>query len=155
SSIAFSCSASSCLVSRLARASFNAGERSRLPTWSARKGGLVRCMTTVPKGANGEWRMANRKAPFAIRASSPPNLVSQLHHLAHLGPLLLLGEDVALLGRGEAALRAKRELLKRRELRRLVDAAFDSVLALERAALRGDDADHDDLLALGQEAQRL
>src|SRR5687768_11055116 len=87
--------------------------------------------------------------------SSPsPHLIRDLHDFAHLGPLLLLGEDVALLGRGEAALRAECELLHRREFRRLVDPALDDVLALERAALRGDDADHDDLLALGQESQR-
>src|SRR5262249_16797069 len=41
------------------------------------------------------------------------------------------------------------------ELRRLIEPALDRVLALQGAALRGDDADHNDLVALGQEAQRL
>ena len=44
SSTAFNCSAVISPAARLARASFSAAERSRLPTWSARNGGLVRCM---------------------------------------------------------------------------------------------------------------
>ena len=60
-------------------------------------------------------------------------------------PLLLFGEDVALLGRGEAALRRQRELVERRELRGLVEPPLDVVLLLQRAALGGDEADHDDL----------
>src|SRR5688572_23015938 len=110
-------------------------------------------------------RIANSKTSqaghslFAIRhftiCLSAPDLFGDLDHLTHLRPLLLLGEDVAFLGRGEAALRAERELLERGVLRGLVDAALDQVFRLERAALRGDHADHDDLLALGQEAQRL
>src|SRR5215467_4801503 len=38
---------------------------------------------------------------------------------------------------------------------RFLDAALDIVLLLECAALGGDEAEHDDLVALGQEAQRL
>ena len=41
------------------------------------------------------------------------------------------------------------------EFGRLVDAALDVVLLLQRAALGGDEAEHHDLVALGQEAQRL
>ncbi len=44
SSTAFNCSGVISPFSRLARASFRGLERSRLPTWSARKGGLVRCI---------------------------------------------------------------------------------------------------------------
>src|SRR5258707_2608956 len=91
----------------------------------------------------------------SIATSLPPNLVRNLNNLAHLRPLLLLGQNVAFLGRGEAALRAQRQLLQRRELRRLADAALDRILALQPAALRPDDADHDDLVALRQEPQRL
>ena len=47
------------------------------------------------------------------------------------------------------------ELLERRELRRLVDAALDVVLLLQRADLGGDEAEHHDLVALRQEPQRL
>ena len=51
-------------------------------------------------------------------------------------------------------MRAEAQLVERRELRRLLDPALDGVLALQRAGLRGDEAEHDGL-ALGQEAQRL
>src|SRR5215471_21579543 len=87
--------------------------------------------------------------------SLTPHLIRDFDGEAELGPLLLLGEDVALFRRGEAALRGERELLERRELRGFLEAALDVVLLLELAELRGDDADHDDLVALGQEAQRL
>src|SRR5215212_3056636 len=43
SSTALSSSAEISPLARFARASFRAGGRSRLPTWSARKGGRVRC----------------------------------------------------------------------------------------------------------------
>src|SRR5262245_6024467 len=98
-----------------------------------------------------KWQQRSNSAAISL----PPHLFGDLDHFTHLGPLLRLGEHVAFLGRGEAALRAERELLERRELCRLVDAALDQVLGLQRAALGGDDADHDDLVALGQEAQRL
>src|SRR5262245_58998286 len=87
--------------------------------------------------------------------SLTPHLFGDFDHFAHLGPLLLFGEDVALLGRGEAALRAERELFQRRVFRRLVDAALDVIFLLQRAALRGYQANHRDLVALRQEAQRL
>src|SRR5262249_43789660 len=85
----------------------------------------------------------------------PPHLAGDLDGEAQLGPLLFLREDVAFLGRGEAALRRQRELFERREFRRLVQPAPDVVLPLQLAEFRGDDADHDDLVALGQIAQRL
>ena len=72
-----------------------------------------------------------------------------------LRPLLVLGEHVALDGRGEAALRREAELLERRVLRGLLDAALQLVLRLELAALRRHEAEHDLLVALRQEAQRL
>src|SRR5437660_1537688 len=91
--------------SRLARASFSAAERNRLPTWSARKGGLVRSID-----------------------DSPPYLVGHLNDHPELRPLLLLGQDVAFLGRGEAALRREAELIEAREFGRFVDASLDVVL---------------------------
>src|SRR5580698_887460 len=48
SSIARSASAVISPRSRLARASFSTGGRSRLPTWSARNGGVVRCIKLLP-----------------------------------------------------------------------------------------------------------
>src|SRR5215467_3944656 len=57
-------------------------------------------------------------------AYSAPDLVGERDDLGELGPLLVGGEQVALFRAGEAALRAKRELVKRKELRRLVDPAL-------------------------------
>src|SRR5882672_2881192 len=70
-------------------------------------------------------------------------------------PHLFLGEDVALFGRGEAALRRYRELVERYELARFLQPPLDIVLVLELARLRGDDADHHDLVALRQIPQWL
>src|SRR5262249_59338903 len=71
-----------------------------------------------------------------------------------LRPLLVFGQNIALLGGCETALRREAELIERRKLRRLLDAPLDIVLLFERAALRGDEAKHDALLALGQKSQR-
>ena len=65
-----------------------------------------------------------------------PHLVRQFHDHAQLRPLLLLGEHVALLGRGEAALRRQAELIERAYLvassmRRLMSSFFSSVPLLE------------------------
>ena len=102
-----------------------------------------------------EWRFGSLHWSFPqgaryFHTSSASSLI-----IAKLRPLLLLGKDVALLGRGKAALRREAELLQRSELGRLVDAALDVVLLLQRAALGGDEAEHHDLVALRQEAQRL
>ena len=67
--------------------------------------------------------------------------------------MFVLGEDVALFGRGEAALRAEAQLVERRIFGGLLDAAQNVVAPLQRSGLRGDEAEHDDL-ALRQEAQR-
>src|SRR5258706_16398554 len=64
---------------------------------------------------------------------SAPDFVGDFHRHAQLGPLLLFGEDVALLGAGEAALRTEAELIEGDIFLRLADAAFDVVLILERS----------------------
>src|SRR3974390_974137 len=87
-------------------------------------------------------------------ASSSPNLLGDLDDHAQLRPLLLLRERVAVLGRGEAALRRQRELVERHEFRRRLDTALDVVLALQRARLRRHEAEHNGLAAR-HEAQRL
>src|SRR5712692_6005678 len=84
-----------------------------------------------------------------------PCFVGELHNHRKLRPLLILGKDIALLGRGKAALRRKAELLERSKLGCFLDAALDVVLLLQRAALRRDEAEHNDLVALGQVTQRL
>src|SRR5205085_11313047 len=70
-------------------------------------------------------------------------------------PLLVLGQLVALDSRREPALGREAQLLDRRVLRRLVDASLQLVLRLELAGLRRHEAEHDLLVALWQEAQRL
>src|SRR5919108_664768 len=87
--------------------------------------------------------------------SSSPHFTGDIDDHPQFCPLLLLGEDIAFLGRGEAALRGQTELLERSELARFIDAALDVVLLLQRAALGGDEAQHHDLVALRQKAQRL
>src|SRR5437763_1199539 len=84
-----------------------------------------------------------------------PDFAGELVDQSELRPLLLLCQDVAFLGRGEAALGRKAELLQRRKLAGLVDAAPDIVFLLERAALRSDESEHHYLVAFRQEAQRL
>src|SRR5215472_19093232 len=93
-------------------------------------------------------------AQCAARAMLPPHLVGDLDDHAQLRPLLLVRERVAVLGRREAALRRERELVERHEFRRRLDAPLDVILALERAGLRRDEAEHHGLAAR-HEAQRL
>src|SRR3989442_11891150 len=97
--------------------------------------------------------MDNSDAPLWSLPS--PYRGGDVHDHGELRPLLVLGQHVALLGGGEAALRAQGELVDIDVLGRLVDAAPDGVLALERAALRRDEAEHHDLLPLRQETQGL
>src|SRR6266851_3558723 len=61
------------------------------------------------------------------RKTLAPDLARNLDTARELGPLLLLGQQVAFLGAGEAALRRQAELLQGRELRGLVDAALELV----------------------------
>ena len=61
----------------------------------------------------------------AVAALSAPHLLGQLYHHAQLRPLLVLGQRVAFLGRGEAALRRQAELIERNVFRGLLDAALD------------------------------
>src|SRR5450759_519615 len=82
SSTAFSAAASISPLARCSRPFFKAAGRNRLPTWSARNGGLVRILMTLP-----------------------PHFLGDLHDHLELRPLLILGQDIALLSRSEAALR--------------------------------------------------
>src|SRR5262249_11094657 len=98
SSISFSAAAVMVPAACFARACVRRAGRRKLPTWSARNGGLVRCICL------------------------PPDFVGDLDDQPQLGPLLLLGERIALLGRGEAAPTGQAELVEARVLRRLLDA---------------------------------
>ncbi len=85
----------------------------------------------------------------------PPHLVRQFHDHAQLGPLLLLGEHIALFSGRKAALRRQTKLIKRYVFGRFVDAAIDLVLRLQLPALGGDKAKNHLLLVFRQDAQRL
>ena len=74
---------------------------------------------------------------------------------AQLRPLLVLGQHIAFLGRGEAALRRQRELIRRHVFGGLADAALDVGLVFQGAEFGGDQAEHHDLGTGGQESQRL
>src|SRR5262245_8857787 len=89
------------------------------------------------------------------RSRSAPHLLRNLDDPRQLGPLLLGGEDVAFLGRGETALRREAELIERRIFARFLDPALDRTLVLELAGLGGDEPEHHDLVAFGKRAQRL
>src|SRR6185312_4898513 len=97
-----------------------------------------------------------RYAPtFARARSAPPDLFRQLDDHAQLRPLFVGGENVAFLGRSKSALRRERELVERHDPGRLLDALLDVVARLQPPGLGCDDAEHDDLVAFRQEAQRL
>src|SRR6476646_2357359 len=119
--------------------------------------GSFHCFTPghIRRIANSEQRI--EESPFATRYSLlailAPDLVGNLHDPPQLRPLLVLGQDITLLGGGEAALRREAELIEVDEPRGLVDAALELVLGFERPALRGDEPEHDHL-ALGYETQR-
>src|SRR5260370_16268788 len=81
---------------------------------------------------------------FKVACSSSPDLVGEFDDHAQFRPLLLLGQDVAFLGPGEAALRRQAELLGRTEFTRLLDPPFDTVLLLHRAPLPGATSHRDD-----------
>src|SRR5262245_41941232 len=147
SSTALSSTAPISPLACFSRASFSAAGRSRLPTWSARNGGLVRCMvapfgvvitviselssprirsrvlpeigtlgahvdysrhamgTHIPEPVVMGPRFRGDDIEFLDRSLLSPHLIGHLHDPPQLRPLLLLREDIAFLGRGEAALR--------------------------------------------------
>src|SRR6516162_9988984 len=102
----------------------------------------------------GHGAVASIKPWTRLVIGLPPHLVRNLDDAAQFRPLLVLGQQIALLGRGEAALAGNAELVERGVFRRRLDAALELVLAFELAALGGDDAEHDEL-AFRQHAQRL
>src|SRR6185503_911249 len=97
---------------------------------------------------------------MATLPETMPGILSTPHFLGHfddqgeLRPLLVLRQGVALLGRGEAALRRQAKLLERNIFRRLLDAPLDLVFRLQPPALAGDEAEHD-LAVLRHQPQRL
>src|SRR3982751_3999603 len=82
-----------------------------------------------------------------------PDLARALDDARELRPLLVLGKEVAVVRAREAALGRQAQVLERHGPGRLVDAALERLLALQRAGLRGHQAEHH-LLPLGQQPQR-
>ena len=71
--------------------------------------------------------------PLLYHTCSLPDGFCDLFDEAQFVPLLLLRQEVSLLGRGEAALRAEAQLIERDVLCRLVDACDNILLLFERA----------------------
>ena len=106
--------------------------------------------------ANGASVPDSDGAEKADAAWSIPDLPRYLDDEAQLGDLVCFGHAAharALHAARKAALRADGELLERHVPRRLLDAAFERVLAFELLGLGRDEAQHH-RLALRQEAQR-
>src|ERR1700726_2768972 len=110
--------------------------------------------------SSSAWRKRSRnprrhRSAEAARSSGlPPHLARDLDHQPQLLRLLLDGNVIAVHGAREPALRRQGQLIQRRVLRSLFDAALDGVLVLQRAELGRDETEHDNL-AFRQEAQRL
>src|SRR5271155_3782817 len=90
---------------------------------------------------------------LGIRLVSP-DLSGDLPDHPQLGPFFVLGQYVALLGRGEAALRRQAKLVQIGEFGRFLDAALERVLGFERTGLGRDQAKHREA-ALLQPLERL
>src|SRR5690606_28559804 len=125
--------------------------------------GALRGPLRARRGGTVPWHLLSRGRPVPatpervrdVQTRSAPDVVRDRDDLADLRPLLILGEHIALLGRGEAALRAQRQLIEADEDGSLVDALLDAADVLELAGLGGDQPEHDGLVAFGQEPQRL
>src|SRR5215469_9429444 len=76
-------------------------------------------------------------------AGSSPHLAGYRGHEIELAALIINRDEVAEGARGEAALRAERQLLQRHVAGRLVDAAQQVVLVLELGHLGADQAEDD------------
>ena len=149
------------------RASLSAAGRNRLPTWSARNGGLVRAVTE-PRSPSVMAGMS-RRMPASGHPDREPAPSSRSRTTCCHRPTLRRRARRSCAASPTAPPRPARcpprsrrsriaatgRTVERGEFRRLVDAPLDVVLLLQRAALRGDEAEHDDLVALRQEPQRL
>src|SRR6266568_3906319 len=82
-----------------------------------------------------------------------PDVLRSLDDQGELGPLLVLREVVAFLRGGEPALRRQAELIAVDIPGGIVDTPLEVVLALQVAALGGDQPEHDPL-AGGNKAKR-
>src|SRR5947199_9616579 len=102
----------------------------------------------------GSTRYAGSGMETPTFMSLSPHVASDLDDALELLPLLVLGQRVAVVRAGEAALGRQAQALQRHVLRGLVDPSPQRVLRLERARLGGDETQHN-LLVARQQAQRL
>src|SRR5579875_533586 len=72
-----------------------------------------------------------------------PDLPRGLHDKAQLGPLVVLGQQIALHRGGKAALRAERQAVQGHVPRRLLDPGQQGALRLELRALAAHEPEHD------------
>src|SRR3989304_5690432 len=82
-------------------------------------------------GNLGDMAVSSNKQALGIIVTalrSPPNLDGGVNDQFEFLPLLVFGEQVAFHRRGEAALRAEREIFQRHVLGRFVDALGELVL---------------------------
>src|SRR5262249_23407716 len=111
--------------------------------------------------ARGPSRTRSASAPAASLAGrlgmggrAPPHAAAGFRDEAQLGPLLVLGEEVAFHRGGEAALGAEREVLQGDVAGRRLDPPRERVAALELRPLAAHEAEHH-RPALRDEPQRL
>src|ERR1035437_4548049 len=128
---------------KLSRAAFTSGGRSRLPTWSARNGGLIR-------GLKGCLLCVVDCSP---RRSAPDRAGNRDDQL-ELGTLAGLADRVDLHHRGKRALGAQRQPLELDMGSGLLDAPLELLGALHRRTLGRHEPQHHGAV-LGHAGERL
>ena len=93
---------------------------------------IWRAPPSAARGAAG-CRPCRRGTAAWCGRSFAPHLFGQFHDHAQLGPLLVLGQHVAFLGGGKAALRRQAKLIERDIFGRLLDALLDVFARLQPA----------------------
>src|SRR4029077_8860956 len=102
----------------------------------------IRSASARPMPRAAPVTMATLPATMFAIGLCPPDFFCDLADHLELGPLLVLGQDIAFLGRGEAALRRQAKLFEIGELGGFLDAALDGVLGFQGAGLGGHQAEH-------------
>src|SRR5262245_33479480 len=88
--------------------------------------------------------MAVLPLTMSAMGNYPPDLVSEFDNHSKFCPLLVLSQDIALLGRGKSALRRKAKLIERNKFGGLFDTSPDLVFRFQSPALGCNKAEHHD-----------